>query len=158
MKRILAILLAVAMLLSMGLVSATAEELVDGKFAEDSAAQRITAVPPPMTKVRSPSAIWAASSGLWATSTPSGEISCRDKTILRRLGRGLPPGKSARVLRPTMTVAPAVVARKNLRSAETATGWVPSQPMPQSSYTATMASMAAPQMAMGISKGKSLHL
>ena len=30
MKRILAILLAVAMLLSMGLVSATAEELVDG--------------------------------------------------------------------------------------------------------------------------------
>ena len=34
MKRILAILLAVAMLLSMGLVSATAEELVDGKFAE----------------------------------------------------------------------------------------------------------------------------
>ena len=34
MKRILAILLAAAMLLSLGILSATAEELVDGKFAE----------------------------------------------------------------------------------------------------------------------------
>ena len=32
MKRILAILLAAVMLLSMGIVSASAEELVDGKF------------------------------------------------------------------------------------------------------------------------------
>ena len=35
-----------------------------------------------------------------------------------RLGRGFPPGKSAKVFLPTITIAPRVVSRKNLRSAD----------------------------------------
>ena len=72
-------------------------------------------------------------------------VEVREEAVrLRRFARGLPPGKSASVLRPTMTAEPSVRLRKWRLSALRTTGCVPPSPMPQSEYTATIASIISP--------------
>lgn len=86
---------------------------------------------PPRTIASAPD-ISAASAALCAISAPSMTVSPRVKTIFLRPLSGLPPGKSARVRRPTMTVLPRVSSTKCCLSAFRMTGYVPSAPMPQS--------------------------
>ena len=86
-----------------------------------------------MQRARGYSAAFSsASAALRAMTAPSTGSAVRLKTMFVLPFSGLPPGKSASVLRPTITAAPIVRSRKCFRSAETVTGCVPSAPMPQS--------------------------
>ena len=96
-----------------------------------------------------------ASSTLCTTSTPSAaKLSSRVSTILRRFLSGRPPGKLRSVLRPIMTGQPLVHATKWRISERLDTTMSPSQPMPQSSHTATIADslhvMSTTYTAMGM--------
>ena len=117
-----------------------------------------------MTQSFSASVPDAASRAAWGLGTISQPSRSKSTlwvmTMFRRRGRGLPPGKESRVLRPRMTVPSMVRERKRFMSVGRENSSPPSQPMAQFwSATTIQFIWHSPQMAMGIlsSKGAGVY-